>query len=480
MPTPAATGEPPTAPPAGETPDWLRELAPPEEMPTPAAAGEPPTAPLADETPDWLQELAAAQAASPVTTNDPSPIPSPADALAALEDSEAPAWLAELQNGAGPSATPPSDGEGAEPPPFEQDPLADLGELARAEIPGWLEALRPRAEAGATLTEAEPLETEGLLEGLRGVLAPNPVTAAPQSDEYVQPVEAGEATLARAQLLQSLLTQPPKAVQPESIKRGLSPLDRLQRWVAAAVLLIPAVVLAWHRLGLNPPLPRLAQPLGSESVERLHRTIESVGSEDTVLVAFEYGPAEADELNVVATPILRHLLDREANIVVTSTQPEGVATAGMMWNDLAIPGKELEPYRSAGYRPGGATGVAQLMAVAEPQPTLILVLTAQAAPLRWWIEQARTRRQGSLPVIAGVSAALEATASPYLDVKAGQLSGMLIGLNGAAAYGAPYGAGEREITAQLDALVVGHVMLAVWILAGAVFHAPGGLLRRKT
>jgi hypothetical protein len=206
-----------------------------------------------------------------------------------------------------------------------------------------------------------------------------------------------------------------------------------------------------------------------------HSAIQDLSAGDSVLVAFEYGPSEADELDLVAEPAVRHVLDQGAQISVVSTRPEGLAVAEGLLN--TIQGPQEQQYTHA-YRPGDATGVSQLLADASVRPGLILVLTAQPGPLRWWVEQARALYGDTVPVVAGMSAALESTASPYLDVSARQIEGAINGLSGAAAYETLCGSPQRA-TQRLNALAVGHLAIVGLMILGAAFYTLGGLGGRE-
>ncbi|HHN94424.1 MAG TPA: hypothetical protein ENK17_06620 [Anaerolineae bacterium] len=109
---------------------------------------------------------------------------------------------------------------------------------------------------------------------------------------------------------------------------------------------------------------------------------------------------------------------------------------------------------------------------------MILILTARPAPLRQWVEQVRARYGDDVTVVAGVSAALEPAASPYLDRNAGQLTGVVAGVGGAAAYEHLRGVPGRAM-GRLNGLAVGHLAIVVLLVVGALLHAPGGLFKRK-
>jgi hypothetical protein len=131
------------------------------------------------------------------------------------------------------------------------------------------------------------------------------------------------------------------------------------------------------------------------------------------------------------------------------------------------------------FRMGDAAGVARLLTAAEPRPALIVVLTAQPGPLRWWVEQTRALYgDDTPPVLAGMSAALEPLAAPYLDDTAVQLEGAVAGLSGAAAY-ETLGGSTGQATRRLNALAAGQTALAALMLIGAVIYTFGGSQRRR-
>ena len=478
-----------------EIPDWLREMGPvgpdtgrqPPEEPdfveprfeeqapkAPSPVEEEALGPLQEpapaDLPDWIRAAMPPTAEAPTEEVTPAaPAPAPA---------EIPDWLREIaspEEEAPPAvAAPPVPAfEGLVPPP-PTAPGIEIGEqeeLAPAAIPDWLQDLRPQPEAVTEVAEEEPLETEGLLKGLRGVLPAVPAFQVPSVHEEAGASEAREASIARAQLLQSLLARPAEAPQPKAARQGISTGERIQRWLVAAVLLaVTVAILIAPTIPVS--VPTLTQPVISPGVSRAYETIRDIGTGDSVLIAFEYGPSEADELNLVAEPILRHLLDQGAQISVVSTRPQGLAVAEGL---LSTVGPSGQRYPQS-YKPGDATGVSNLLADAGT-PSLILVVTAQPGPLRWWVEQARALPDEPPPVVGGVSAALESTTSPYLDANAGQVTGAVHGLSGAAAYEALRGS-RGHAHQRLNTLAAGHAAIVGLMILGAAFYTLGGLHRR--
>ena len=482
-----------------EAPDWLHEAmraeaTVAEELPSTdriAPWGPVPAMPEPARVPDWLQEAMPAEAmiagelpvAEEVVPQEPmQAVPEPA----ALDTLERPPW--ELSAGAGGAdvdrwlaglETELDTPFGSAEPVREGVPLlavtseaerVEPGGLAHAEIPDWLEALRPSAEIAL---EGEPAETEGILEGLRGVLPPDAVVRIPQAPDGMQPVERSDASLARAQVLQGLLAKPRTVPLPEERKEGARTGRRVQR-VLVEVVIVAAVLVTLVAPFWTGELPSLVRlPDEVPAADRLYSVVESVRPDDIILVAFEYGPTEADELDLVAGPILRHVLERGGHISVVSTQPEGLAVAAKVLGAVA-PETEASQYDMA-YLLGRAVGVSQALLL---EPDLIIVLSAWPAPLRWWVEQTQTLNAPP-PIVAGISAALEPAVSPYLDVDAGQVAGVVSGLSGASYYeretlGEPQG----SATERLNALAAGHVAVAVLMVLGAVFYTISGSRRR--
>jgi hypothetical protein len=438
-----------------EIPDWLRDFTP--QLATQSGTADPAELRADAEPPPVGQPE--------VGTESPAPILSAADVRGDEQ------WLAALQAGLeAPSAPLGPDVETAGPLalPELKPGLPETEKLAQAQIPDWLEALRPAAEAGSPAGEEESLETEGVLEGLRGVLPRGLAAGATASAGQGQSAGNSVASLARAQLLQSLVTQP-RSVAKQGVPRRRAPVGgRVERWIVAIVL-VGAVVGSFVAPLLLPDVPTLvALPRAIPAADGLYAAIERLSPGDAVMLAFEYGPEQADELDLVARPIVRHVLDQEGRASVVSTRPDGLAVAARLFGGLT-PDSEVDQYAMT-YVPGEVAGVAQLV---SSQPDLIVVLAGKPGPLRWWVEQTRAVANPP-PIVAGTSAALEPTTSPYLDPSAGQLMGAVSGLAGAVYYEKKaQGTVEGWATERLNTLAVGQGAIVVLMVLGAILHATG-------
>jgi hypothetical protein len=458
-----------TEPEAIEIPDWLKEAeagvpprTPEEQAEAEAETGSPKeTAPEPAEIPSGLQEAEAGPEEAPTEAYVPSFTETPDDAV------ETPDWLAGIMTSS-------SDEEPQDAPFPGELGVADEAwgaDLERADIPDWLQELRP-SEDEKEIARG-PLETEGLLKGLRGLIPAAGFIGAPATFEGPAPSQTSEASLARAELLQSLLGKPAiqtTAAPSREMRERRTDAGRLaERWLVAILLVLAVLSMLLAPL-VTGQRSHLTQPLAVPGATDLHRVIDALDAGDHILAAFDYGPPEADELDAVAQPVLAHVLERGAGISIVSTRPDGPLVAQAMMARIA---DSEDQYTFIGYRPGIATAVSQLLNVTDEAPTLLLVLTSRPTPLRLWIEQANARYGDRLPVVAVGSAALEPVASPYLDANAGQLRGAIHGLKGAAAYESLRGA-SGGATGRLDALAAGHIVIVGLMMVGALLHALGG------
>jgi hypothetical protein len=207
----------------------------------------------------------------------------------------------------------------------------------------------------------------------------------------------------------------------------------------------------------------------------MHEVLTRVAGGKQVLVAFEYGPAEADELDLVAAPVIWQLLEQDASLSIVSTRPDGLIAArglvgeiveAMVSTGRLSSAEAAERTAIAAYRPGDAIGVAHLLQESG-EPDSVVVLAAQAGPLRWWVEQVWASPSPP-PIVAGTGASLEAAASPYLAGERPQLAGAIVGVSGAAYYDRiANGRTDGPAAQRLDDLAVANVAIVVLAIVGA-------------
>ncbi len=497
-----AQGEPQAE---AEVPDWLtglsQETASPDMAEAEADAGrgdqagwftgleqpaaEEPAAPPASifsapqdaELPSWLSGLAAA-------------VPEQAPPDAEQEESEAAGILFDEQaDGAPSSSAPPFEGERPSQPlsgraldgtisPFtedlpgwEEEPLAgeeasepvlhDEPGLARAEMPSWLEAMRPVEAAAPVIPlrsqDEQKVISSGPLAGLRGVLPADAEIASQRAPAaYTLKLQLNDTHQAQAEMLE-------KMVKKEGTPRELreSPVISSQQLLRLVVFFaLVAAVLAQSVFGLV----SVPAPAPSSAVFSARAAVDSLTAGAPVLVAVDYPAGFSGEMEAVASGLLDHLMIKGTYLALVSSQPAGPALAEHLIGTANAAGghtyNEIGQYANLGYIPGGTAGLFAFVhsprrvvpfalnsnGEHDPWKTgplanvnaisdfgLVIVITNDPENARAWVEQTRTGL-AEKPLLMLVSAQAEPVVRPYYEGKPQLVNGMLAGVAGGAAY----------------------------------------------
>lgn len=459
---PQLTGE-------GDLPDWLSSLGDEksEELSPTAETPETPQPVAGDEMPDWLssmgdesteteqvsESIEASTAASEEPVGEsvqPSPIEEDEGEPISTEDVESiftmdmPDWL--------------SDTEGEAEGDTETAALgATADELDPGELPSWVQAMRP-VESVISETEGEPvedqpLEKEGPLAGLRGVLPAVPgVGPSSTPKAYSIKLQASEEQQANASMLEQMLAEEihPKAV---SSQKAVST-QRILRWVITAliVLIVGGTIFSGTQINQMPT----SAPPETSAVLNFVRNI--LPADAPVLMIFDYEAALAGELEASAAPLIDLMLTLKApRLSMISSTPTGTGLAERFIEPFTRPDNHNyqrgDNFINLGYLPGGAAGV---LAFSEnpvgtkplatdgvnawETPVLgdvdnlsefaaIILLTNDIETARIWIEQTEnTRDEARLLVVS--SAQSGPMIQPYYQ--SGQVDGLVNGLNDSA------------------------------------------------
>ncbi len=385
-------------PPTSDVPDWLQEAEPATaEAPDWLQAAEPPTSDVPDwlqeaepataEAPDWLRaaEPPAAdapawlQAAEPPAADVPAWLREETSAPSATPAADVPAWLQEPSSGTvdtdwlvtnAPAAAIPWLETGSaqsspvtEPPPTTSSTSDDF--LSGAELPPWLRASSERvAEPAVTpslswlqrLGSREADESEAVWAGaeVTVVRPPLPAPAQRTSDQI-----AAVALLER--LLQSPLPVTMPAEQPVVARRRL---PVLEQWLALVLLL--AILIGLLFPGLTATLTNQVQPL--PAAVALRDQLAGLGSEDVVLIAYEWGAQRVAELRPLESALLAELTDERTKLIIVSTDLQGTLLSFDLIGPLRAAGYNNEngvtfggrDYVLLGYRPGGELALRSL------------------------------------------------------------------------------------------------------------------------
>lgn len=444
--TPPAAEYPPSTPPLegvvpeeilppGEIPDWLKAIAaPPEEAP---AA---PSAPFGAEMPDWMKSAAPA----PGTLDSESqgePLAEPVSPLASQD-------VEEMLSGI---AAEPESGEATAEPGAES--------LEPAQLPAWLRAMRP-VEAAApaapvSTADDQRIEKAGPLAGLRGVL--NSEDAAAQYRKppvYTNKLQLSEKQRLHTSLLEGLIASETQPQLPQ-VEMARNP-QILIRLVVA--LLLIALILVPPLAGFSLPLPAdLAST--QAGLSPAYSAIKALPAGANVLIAADFETSVTGEMKAAALPLLRHLATLKPRAALISTVPAGPVVGKALLSEAG-----LASSANLGYLAGGASALKMLATHASaevptplqqlvpfPYPTgitwsdpslsgleeidsfqLIIVLTDSVENARIWIEQVQPALAEQVKLLVVSSAQAAPLVRTYLD--SGQVSGMVAGMAGGAAY----------------------------------------------
>jgi uncharacterized integral membrane protein len=469
------TSKPTTIGEAEPQPDWLSGLPSMQEEKKPVPPPPPPqVSEKGSSSSGFMPGVIAANQAANQQPLPPSASPNPAVPMGM---DSLPDWI----------SAEPGEGETSE-------KSGDQPGLAPAEMPSWLEALKPvglvkAALAGSSRPPKQSAPATGSLSSTTGPLSgktPLPVTTTPLGP--TPPVVKSETQQQYAAMMEQVLTRGPASAEQAPKQKKHS---RKLLWVVIVALVL-IVLLLFAAVGLGfLPLPQL---FSAETVS-FHRAIETLPAGVPVLVALEYSPAFAAELHPISTMTMEQLALKEANVTFISTQPSGPILTEELLDQInqKIPSYDLSSKsENLGYLAGGSTGllgfalhppsVVRIGWDGQPawsKPALegvtsldqfaaVLVLSENADISRDWIEQVQPRL-GATPLLIATSAQTGPLLEPYSA--SGQVKGLVAGISGAVAY-------ENMIGTQTEGSNLWGLYLAGQILAVLVILL--GLILRVT
>lgn len=281
------------------------------------------------------------------------------------------------------------------------------------------------------------------------------------------------------------------------------------------LVLAPFATEALH-LAEDPPteLDENAAPLAA-AIDELNRAREPL----PVLVAFEYGPTAAGELDPLANAVLRDIVANGGRPVVISTNPIGLLHAEQIFRELAADetfqkaiGRDLEAredYLILRLLTGGPVGVRQLahsesfaatlfaqdingedteLEIERPDASsfaFLVVIGERDEDVRHWAEQFNGLE---LPKFALVTSAAEPMTRPY--VSAGNYDGLVAGIGGTLMYDAARNADKKAPfdtdtslpdpgLSRWHSAALGAFWAAAIISAGAFFNLFRMIRRRR-
>lgn len=479
----ASSETPPEAKPESEEaastglPDWLASLKPGESQPSESNqsesvfTSEEPAAPESSDASAFTRESLLSSDAG--------------DVFGAME---LPDWLTSAAATGQPSAG-------------ENPPSAAGEEIAPAELPSWVQAMRPveaaMPEPSAPASEGA-VESSGPLAGLQGVLPAIPGAVVPSSKPKSHSIKlnATAEQQAQAALLEKILGAETAPIPMKASSVVTS--QRVLRWALSAILLIVLGGVVFGRTQIFP----LPSQVPNETSAAM-RAVSAIPDGAPVLAVFDYQPSTVGEMEATGSSLMNQLLLlKHPRLAIVSTSPTGAALAERFMSD-ALAARNYQrgtQYVDLGYLPGGLTGVyafaqnpmaamplgADRSAVWQSAPlqgvthlsdfAAVIVLTDSVDSGRTWIEQTALER-GALPMIIVSSAQAGPMFLPYVD--SGQIVGLVSGLSGAAGVEQANGGLPGFVRRYWDAYSVGSLIAVALIVLGGLWNLILGLQARR-
>ncbi len=449
--------------------------------------------------PDWLkgfQDQPEDQEAAPIEGALEAEPALPAGVDNRPFDVDLPEWLSEKTE---PEEAPGSEAageavEGAALPALES-------ELAQADLPSWVQAMRPVETAisgDADLTESEQrVEKAGPLAGLRGILpAEDQVTQYRKPPIYSVKLHVTEKQRTSAAQLDTVLA---REVEARPVAQAQSKTSRMIVRVLMGLFMVFVLTAALLMdVQISPP-PALYPP----ELLSMYAQIDAMPSNAPILLAVDYEPGLSGEMQFASTMVIDHLMRKQARMAVISTGPTGPALA----DQLLAMAAQLNGYDVAanvenlGYLPGGTISLVELAndprraapgtimgkdawsgPILKDVATIrdfqrVIVLTDRPDVGRAWVEQVQPF-MGDVPLLVVSSAQAAPILEPY--VESNQIQGMVSGLMGGALYGQKAGRQDVNLAARYwGAYQVGLLMAFMLVLVGGIVSVLLSLVKRR-
>jgi hypothetical protein len=331
-------------------------------------------------------------------------------------------------------------------------------DLAPAELPGWLEAMRPVESAAPLVPTQEEsnqqVEGGGPLAGLRGVLPAEPeIARLKKPTVYTSKLQISENHRLHATILNDLI-KGEKRTQPLPTSPVLSS-QQILRWSIFGLL---SLAVLWFVFTGSQSVPL---PVLSSSILDVSNIINELPENSPVLLAVDYEPGISGEMDAASAGVMDHLMIKGSYLTMASTAVTGPAQAERLLKNVnASMGHQYQgpdQYTNLGYIPGGPTGLAGFAdAPRQVLPysldgdlawdrgaltgiesladfMLVLVITESPDTARTWVEQVQPTLDGT-PLVMVISAQAEPMVRPYYEGFPQQVQGIVAGLAGGAAY----------------------------------------------
>lgn len=468
-------------------PDWLADI-PAEKEEQPSAV-----VPPFEENilPDWLNKVQeppeSANAPFPPVFDVYQPVDrNPEEPVSPFEVPDLPEWFSEIPQQAEPSPA------GEIPVPAE--------EIAPAELPTWLKAMKPEEPRVPASSDAGFLQQSGPLAGLPEIL--------PSVEQSLiirnTAAQAGKLLVSEKQqqsadVIATLLNKLGEATAEAPIKKKTK--SNWSRPVIAALLIV--VILAAIIL----PLPASSGLLlMSESAEAAYTLVDSLAPDQPVLLAFDFEPAYSGELSYAGRGMIQHLVKKNVRLAFVSTSATGTVMADTILQQSLKEMPEMADQEmistymasrtaNLGYLAGGTASLQEfaqnpqhaardgLKAAMDGVPTwtlpalvniqsindfaMVIVFTDSSETGRAWVEQVKPQLD-NIPLIMATTSLAAPMMEPYYESL--QVNGLVTGLTDGSRYHTRMSTNAPAVNIEL-ALQASAGLAAMILFVGLVFFS---------
>jgi hypothetical protein len=341
--------------------------------------------------------------------------------------------------------------------------------------------------------EEEPASARDLLAGIGGILPVEPIIGAPRAKRPPAPIAVTTVGAEEAELFERVIAEglPVAPPLPEE-RRVLATFIRLSIYFALALAVVLPLLFGSRWFDTN-------DVKVSAETKDFYDAIEAIPSGSLVLIAFDYDPNTAAEMNLQAKAISHHLMRRGLKVAAISMFAPGPAIAQKILEESAVfyDFRYGEDYVNLGYLPYQPATLQAFVSnpaggedYREREPVssfpiasnlksiediaIVVELAGGPETLRWWVEQVGARY--GTKMVAGITASIDPYVRPYYQGR--QLSGLLVGIPGAADYEA-LNRLPGEAMEDLDSQSMAHLVVITIIIIGNLGYLINQWLRRR-
>jgi hypothetical protein len=376
-------------------------------------------------------------------------------------------------------------------------------DIEEAQMPGWLHAMRPVEAAAPNLIASEEenrIEASGPLAGYQGVLPGHGVvTHYSKPPVYSARMQVTDKQRIYATLFETLIADETRVGAPAAANTTTPQL--VLRLVVGLLMVIALLGVLILQPGFA-VFPTLVPPESVAFYDTV-QTLTAAATPPRVLVALDYDPSLSGELRTISTSVLEDWMAGNSGLAFVSISPTGPALAAELVTAAAVQSPayiSAERVINLGYLPGGASALAAL--ANDPTRTApttmdglsawdslllqgmtavsdfdaILLLTDNTENSRAWIEQVKPAA-GNAPLLVISSAQVAPALQPY--VQSGQITGMVAGFMGGAAYEQLTQSPSGPVRGYWDAYQGGMLLIAALMFIGAVVFGIKKFVRRN-